>query len=420
MISTDLLDRLANTGAGLTQPAGSTVSGGHSPDWVVEPESLAQLTTLVRILHAAGADWRVDARGRNWGYDDARVREPGLIVRLARLDRLDLDLDLGLATVQPGVTFAQLNEALRRADARFELPPPGSGPHTSVLGNALERGLLAGLGERERHCRDFLVLRRDGELARLGWPDATDDRVRRALPYPPGPHRQGSLFQTSGYGPVVVELTHVLPLATGLTATPVLLAGAELTEELVRCWRDVLLEELVTSSILLSPARRRAQGISVSHDGLVLELCVTARSPVMLRAKVVDVQRLARQHGQRLAARAVGGHDDLSILGGDQNQPELVGKLPDGLEWHTAALPFAPSVVAAFARAVRADPALADIPWTLRPLDARALVWLAPIVYRKEDSDSVALLRRRVAAVSRIRDEFAVPAYRSGAVRGHR
>ncbi|MFB6393300.1 FAD-binding protein [Polymorphospora lycopeni] len=420
MISTELLDRLANTGAGVTRPAGSTVPDGLFPDWVVEPESLAQLTTLVRILHNNGVDWRVDARGRNWGYDDSRVREPGLIVRLARLDRLDLDVELGLATVQPGVTFAQLDEALQAADARYYLPPPGSGPHTSVLGNALERGLLAGLGERERHCRDFLVLHRDGQLTRMGWDDAADDRVRRALPYPPGPHLQGSLFQTAGYGPVVVELTHVLPVATVQTAEPVLLAGAELTEELLRCWRDLLLGELVTSTILISPARRRAQGITVSYDGLVLNLYIAASSAGMLRAKVVDVQRLARQHGQRLAARFAGSHDDLSILGGDRNHPEAVGQLPEGLEWQTAALPFVPSLVAAFARAVRTDPVLADIPWTLRPLDARALVWLAPIVYRKDDSDSVALLRRRVAAVARLRDEFAVPAYRSGAVRGDR
>ncbi|WP_327041313.1 FAD-binding protein [Micromonospora ureilytica] len=420
MISTELLDRLANTGAGLARAAGSTVPGGHLPDWVVEPESLAQLTALVRMLHDGGAAWRVDARGRNWGYDDTRVSAPGLIVRLARLDRLDLDVELGLATVQPGVTFAQLNEALRQAEAGFHLPEPGSGPHTSVLGNALDRGLLAGLGERERHCRDFLVLSRDGELTRLGWPDAADDRVRRALPYPPGPHLQGSLFQTAGYGPVVVELTHVLPVATVLTATLMLLASAELTEELLRCWRHLLLDELVTSTLLTSPARRHAQGFTVTHDGLVLELFISAGSPAMLRAKAADVQRLARQHGQRLAARLGDNYDDLGILGGNRDHPEAVGQLSQGLEWHTAALPFAPSVVAAFAHAVRADPVLADVPWTLRPLDSRALVWLAPLVYRKDDSDSVALLRRRVAAVTRLRDEFALPAYRSGAVRGDR
>ncbi|MDG4796330.1 FAD-binding protein [Micromonospora sp. WMMD1082] len=418
MISTELLDRLANTGAELTLPAGSTVPGGHLPDWVLEPESVAQLTALVRILHEGGVAWRVDARGRNWGYDDSRVCEPGLLIRLARLDRLHLDVELGLATVQPGVTFAQLAEALRRADARFQLPAPGSGPHTSVLGNALERGLLAGLSEREHYCRDFLVLHRDGELTRLGWADAANDRIRRALPYPPGPHAQGSLFQAGGYGPVVVELTHVLPVATAHTTTLVLLAGHEPTEDLLRCWRDLLLEELVTSTILTSPARRRAQGITVGHDGPVLDLCVSAGSPAMLRAKVLDVQRLARQHGQRLAGRLGGAGDDLGILGGDQNQPESVGQLPEGLEWHTATLPFAPSTVAAFARAVRADPVLTDVPWTLRPIDSRALVWLAPFVYRKEDSDSGALLRRRVAAVARLRHEFAVPAYRSGAVRG--
>lgn len=412
-----LIDRLARTGATVSRPSGSTVLDGHPPDWVVEPGSLAALTAVVRLLDDSAIRWRVDARGRNWGYDDARVREPGLIVRLARLDKLDLDVELGLATVQPGVTFAQLNAALRDAEARFQLPEPGSGPHTSVLGNALDRGLLAGLGERERYCRDFLVMTRDGTLTRLGWTDEDDERVRRALPYPPGPHHHGSVFQTAGYGPVVVELTHVLQVVPARLARLAVLAGPEPTEDLIRCWRTLLLEDLVSASILVPPARRRAQGIATAHDGLVLDLQVTAGSAALLRAKATDVQRLTRRYGQRLALQTSAYPGDLTILGGDGERPEAVGDLDRGLEWHTATLPFTPSVVTAFARAVRAEPLLADVLWTLRPLDARAAVWLSPFVYRKGDPAGIDLLRRRVAAFHRIRDEFRLPRYRSGGAR---
>jgi hypothetical protein len=258
---------------------------------------------------------------------------------------------------------------------------------------------------------------RDGTLARLGWTGAEDERTRRALPYPPGPHRPGSLFQTGGYGPIVVEMTHVLPILAPHWLALAVLSGPEPAEELLRYWRDLHFADLVTTSNLASQARRRAQRIASAHDGLVLNLLVTGGSAAVLRAKAADVQRLAREHGQRLAVRASGHPDDLRILGGDRERPEEVPRLADGLEWHTAALPFAPPVIAAFAKSVRSEEVLAETPWTLRPLDARAVVWLSPFVYRKDDPAGVDLLRRRVAAFERIRCEFGVPAYRSGGVR---
>lgn len=420
MSPADVLDRVARTGAVVSRPPASTVLSGSPPEWVVEPASLDQTAAVVRVLNDGAVRWRVDAHGRNWGYDDARVRAPGVIVRLAGLDRLEIDADLGLATVQPGVTFAQLDAALRDAGARFHLPAPGSGPHTSVLGNALDRGLLAGLGERERHCRNFLVMERDGALVRLGWTGAEDLLLRRAFPYPPGPHRHGSLFQTGGYGPVVVELTHVLPVAAAQELRLAVLGGPEPAEELLSCWRDLLFEELVTVSALTSPARRRAMKVATAHDGAVLGLRVTAGSEETLRAKAADIQRLTRQHRQRLALNASDGVDDLRTIGGDGQDPAAVAGLADGLEWHTAALPFAPRLVAAFARAVQAEPTLAEVPWSMRALDARALVWLSPFVFRKGDPASIELLRERAAAFTRIRGEFRLPAYRTGGVRAGR
>ncbi|MEU6077257.1 FAD-binding protein [Micromonospora sp. NPDC047074] len=417
MIDADLPDRLANTGAAVHRAPDSTVPDGHPPDWLVEPDSLDGLVAAVGLLNAAGVRWRVDALGRNWGYDDGRVPEPGVIVRLARLDRLDLDPELGLATVQPGVTFARLRAALDEAQAPFRLPAPGSGPHTSVLGNALDRGLLSGLGEREQHCRDFLVMARDGTLTRLDWPGREADRVRRAVPYPPGPHRRGSVFQTGGHGPVVVELTHVLPVAVPYTAPLVLLAGPEPTEALLRCWRELLRQRLVDGSLLQPPVRRRIQGLVTAHDGLVLHLGVGAGSRPMLGATVSEVRRIAAQHGLRAALDAAGPADDLRILGASGDQPDAVARGPVGLEWHTACLPFDPALVVAYWRAQQAEPALADTPWTLRPLDSRALVWLAPLTYRKDDPASRAELRRRGAAFARVREAFGLPSYRRGGLR---
>ncbi|MFD0853741.1 hypothetical protein ACFQ07_16000, partial [Actinomadura adrarensis] len=155
-----------------------------------------------------------------------------------------------------------------------------------------------------------------------------------------------------------------------------------------------------------------------AHPGLVLRLQVTAGSKTTLRAKADDVRRLAREHRQRLTLNVSNPVDDLRILGGDREHSGLVGDLADGLEWHTAALPFTTSAITAFAKSVRAEPLLANEPWTLRPLDSRAVVWLFPFVYRKNDPAGVESLGRRVEAFERIRTEFSLPVYRSGGVRG--
>jgi len=414
---TELLERLASLGCELSRPPGSTVTGGVPPDWVVQPGSVEQLAAAVRLLAGSPVPWRVDALGRNWGYDDSRVRLPGLMVRLARLKRFSVDAELGLATVQPGVSFAEVAAALEPGGP-WLLPAPGSGPHTSLLGNALERGLLAGLGERERHCRDFLVMDRvDGSLRRLGWAEGIDAGARKALPYPPGPHRQGELFQAGGYGPIVVELTHTLAVRPGRRAFLALLAGDEPTEQLLACWRVAVREELMANSFLQPAQRRRLQAIATAHEGLTLKFSVTARSDRLLRAKIAEIQDLARSHGQRLVVNKGDAPDDMAVIDARADRPEDVGVGATGVEWRTAGLPFVPAVVIAFWHEVVSDPELAELPWTLRPLDQRALVWTAPLVYRKEEGDSRRALERKADRLERIRRAFGLPEHRTGAVR---
>jgi hypothetical protein len=417
MIASEVLERLASIGCVLGRAPASTVTGGRSPDWIVEPGSVEHLAEVVRLLASAGTPWRVDALGRNWGYDDSRVRSAGLIVRLARLKQFSVDVDLGLVTVQSGVTFGDVSAALEE-DGRWWLPAPSSGPHTSLLGNALDRGLLSGLGERERHCRDFLVMDRvDGSLCRLGWADDVNPRVRRALPYPPGPHRQGELFQATGHGPVVVELTHALAVRPGLRADLAFLSGTEPTEGLLACWRAALREDLMADCLLQPAQRRRMQAVATTHEGLTLKFSVTGRSGPLLRAKMMELQSLARSYGQRLTVNNSGTPDDLAMIGGCADRPDTVGAGAAGVEWRTVGLPFVPSAVIGFWRAIVSEPDLAELPWTLRPLDQRALVWTAPLVYLKGDRDSRHSLERRARSLERIRRSIGLPEYRTGAVR---
>lgn len=413
-----LTARLEAIGCGVGRAGGSTVTGGRTPDIVIEPPTVSALADVARLFARHGVPWRVDALGRNWGYDDSRVPDrPQVLVRLARLRDFTVDADLGTVTVQPGVTFQDVRSAL--AGTRFHLPVPGSGPHTSVLGNALERGLLHGLGEREAWCRDFLVMDRDnGSLTRPGWPDATQSRARAGLLYAAGPHRRGELFQAGGTGPVVVELTHALPVRPRFGTTMALLAGSTPTHDLLTCWRTALLDDLMIGSVLQPAHRRALQGYQVGHPGLTVKFNVGAGSRTTLTAKIEELRELAHTHGLRVAADRSGQFNDLAMIGADVAAPAAVGDGPTGIEWQTVAIPFIPALILEFWTALVAEPALSGTAWSLRALDVRALVWMFPLVYRKGDPAGVASLRGRIDALTDLRSAFALPQYRTGALRG--
>ncbi|HWZ48695.1 MAG TPA: FAD-binding oxidoreductase, partial [Herbaspirillum sp.] len=71
-----------------------------------------------------------------------------VLLALAGLDRIiDYDDHSGRVVLEPGVTFRQLALFLRARDSRFMPPYTGSGAHTSVVGNIMERGIGKGLYE---------------------------------------------------------------------------------------------------------------------------------------------------------------------------------------------------------------------------------------------------------------------------------
>lgn len=110
---------------------------------LVEPGSRDEVQALVEEANRLRVPLYPVSGGRNWGYG-SRVPASGCdgtIVSLHRLDRIvALDVELGLVSVEPGVTFRQLATFL--AETRWLAPEIGSSGEASLVGNALERGLL--------------------------------------------------------------------------------------------------------------------------------------------------------------------------------------------------------------------------------------------------------------------------------------
>jgi 4-cresol dehydrogenase (hydroxylating) flavoprotein subunit len=139
-------------------PGGHEGSPLHHPDPLADPlpdlaESgprrvgsivLAANTLAVRDVvldaNAQGVPIYPVSTGKNWGFGSrSPVVDGAVLLDLSTMNRVrELDLDRGIAVVEPGVTQGALSDRL--AGTPFMLNVTTSCRDTSVLGNALDRG----------------------------------------------------------------------------------------------------------------------------------------------------------------------------------------------------------------------------------------------------------------------------------------
>lgn len=140
--------------------------------------------------------------GHNWGYGSALpARDDCVILDLSALTAiLDFDPELGVVTVEPGVTQAMLSGFLEAGAHPFLVPVTGAGPHCSLLGNALERGY--GVTPQTDHfgaVTDLEAVLADGSIYRTMLCELGGEQLARLFKWGVGPYSAG-LFTQSGFG----------------------------------------------------------------------------------------------------------------------------------------------------------------------------------------------------------------------------
>ncbi|MDN7743894.1 FAD-binding oxidoreductase [Burkholderia multivorans] len=109
---------------------------------IVLPSNTLQVQEVVRIASTYRVPIHPVSTGRNWGYGTANPPRGGCaIVDLSRMCEIRaFDADLGLVTLEPGVTQRALRAWMDERHLPFMVPTTGAGPECSIVGNALERG----------------------------------------------------------------------------------------------------------------------------------------------------------------------------------------------------------------------------------------------------------------------------------------
>ena len=107
----------------------------------LRPSDRTQIPALITIAQQCAISVYPISGGHNWGYGTANpVRPGGVILDLGALKEISVNVELGTATVEPGVSQQDLYGFLEARGLPFIVPTSGAGPNGSILGNALERG----------------------------------------------------------------------------------------------------------------------------------------------------------------------------------------------------------------------------------------------------------------------------------------
>jgi 4-cresol dehydrogenase (hydroxylating) len=199
---------VVDDGPALAAAATATYATTSCVPAILRPGSRAEVQACVRIANEHGVPLYPISRGKNWGYGSrVPVADGCVLLDLSRLDRIvAYDERLGYLTVEPGVTFAQAFAFLRAQGSHLLLSVTGGSPDASLIGNAVERGIGAGIyADRASHVCGFEVVLPTGACIRTGFGRFANAAAAHVYRWGTGPAVDG-LFTQSNLG-IVTAMT---------------------------------------------------------------------------------------------------------------------------------------------------------------------------------------------------------------------
>lgn len=195
-----------------SDPYAGPAPEGYRPGMVIQPANTEQVREAVLLAGELGIPLWTSSMGRNFGYGGSSpVVDRSVVLNLRRMDRiLEIDVAQGFARIEPGVSFANLYDALREQDAPLMMSVPDLG-WGSMIGNALDHGYGYNvLGDHASALCGLEVVLASGDILRTG---------QGALPGSPlwSCHRRGfgpsldSLFMQSNFGVVTQAGVWLMP-----------------------------------------------------------------------------------------------------------------------------------------------------------------------------------------------------------------
>jgi FAD/FMN-containing dehydrogenase len=148
--------------------ATDVLRAGALPAAVVRPGSIDELQTVIRACYESNTP--VITRGGGASYTDAyRHNQPvGITIDTARLTGIDINEVNATVTVEPGVTWAALREALSAKGFKTKFWGSYSGLFATVAGGMSMNAVSHGQGSAADAALSFDLITGTGEMLRTG------------------------------------------------------------------------------------------------------------------------------------------------------------------------------------------------------------------------------------------------------------
>ncbi len=186
---------------------------GELPVW--RPTSVAEVQDCVNTARQERRPLYPISTGLNWGYGSAAPPQPGgVLLDLSGMNRIRnagvISQAQPVAVIEPGVTQGQLQDFLSESCPGLSFNVTGSARETSILGNALDRG-VGYLGPRREDVFGLEVVTGRGELLQTGFRRLGESSpLAHTHPYGLGPMLDGLFFQ-GNFGVVTSACLKLLP-----------------------------------------------------------------------------------------------------------------------------------------------------------------------------------------------------------------
>ncbi len=290
---------------------------------VLRPRRAAEVPKLLHIARNQRVSLYPISRGKNWGWGEAcPVTEGQVVLDLGDLDRiLEINAELGYAVVEPGVTQGQLVRALAEQAPEWWLESTNAGAETSIVGNALERGL--GVNDRTASVCGIEAVLADGKTVRTGFGNFPRSRVTHVAKWGVGPNLDG-LFSQSNLGVVTRMGLWLAPKPSGAESCLISVPASALSR-LIDALRPLRLRGVLPTNVHVFPAqgrngRARWLAVGVIHGSTAVRTAYRSEIQAAV-AKFGRAAFFAREPDdlaaalQALDVRANPGIDDLFRAG---------------------------------------------------------------------------------------------------------
>ncbi len=179
----------------------------HAPSAAIYPVTEQEIQSIVAIANKHKTPLWTICNGENEGYGSCAPASRGqILLDLRNMKKIiEVDQELGYCLVEPGVTYAELQQHLKNNKINLWLDAPAPSANVSVVGNILERG-----SGYTPYSEDFLfscgmeVVLADGSLLRTGMGGIPNTTSWQTFKWGFGPNVDG-LFSQANNG-IVTKL----------------------------------------------------------------------------------------------------------------------------------------------------------------------------------------------------------------------